>query len=158
MDFARVLRDAADAGLPFVVVGGIAVVRHGVIRATRDIDLVVEPSAEATAVLRELAVAWEATFASGAPLEIDRVVAGSLIPLATSFAYIDVLPESPSPLGYRDLAARAEVRHIDGVPAAICSLADLVALKRRAGRPRDKQDLEDLETVHGTLPSAPRGS
>lgn len=51
-DFARILGDANEAGLPFVVVGGIAVIRHGVIRATRDVDLVVEPSDDATATLR----------------------------------------------------------------------------------------------------------
>jgi hypothetical protein len=42
----------------------------------------------------------------------------------------------------------------DGVPAPICSLADLVALKRAAGRERDIADLSDLEAAHGDLPTA----
>lgn len=151
-DFARVLRDANAADLPFVVVGGIALVRHGVVRATRDIDLVVEPGEAATEIVRELAHAWHATLANGASLEPERIVAGRLIPLATPFAYVDLLPEPPAPQSYAELARRAEVKRVDGVPVPICSLADLVALKRRAGRPQDELDLADLATIHGTLP------
>jgi hypothetical protein len=41
------------------------------------------------------------------------------------------------------------------VPAPVCSLADLVALKRLAGRPQDLEDLRRLETAHGELPELP---
>jgi len=50
------------------------------------------------------------------------------------------------------LLARAETRKVDGVKAAICSLADLVAMKRAVGRERDLADLADLEAAHGELP------
>jgi len=154
-DFGRILRDATEAELPFVVVGGIAVIRHGVVRATRDVDLVVDPTEEATTTLRRLAVDWGATFGSGAVLDPERIVAGRLVPLRTPYGYVDVLPERDPPLTYREIARRADVKRIDGVPVPICSLADLVALKRLAARPRDEQDISDLETVHGALPDLP---
>jgi hypothetical protein len=44
-------------------------------------------------------------------------------------------------------------KKVDGVPAPICSLADLVTLKRAAGRERDLADLSDLEAAHGELPT-----
>ena len=49
--------------------------------------------------------------------------------------------------------SRADVKRVDGVPAPICSLADLVTLKRAAGRERDIADLADLAAAHGELPT-----
>ena len=46
----------------------------------------------------------------------------------------------------------ALVKRIDGVHAPICSLVDLVAMKRRTGRGTDQLDLERLREVHGELP------
>jgi predicted nucleotidyltransferase len=55
---------------------------------------------------------------------------------------------------FSDLLARAEIRRVDGVEAPICSLADLVAMKRSVGRERDLVDLADLESAHGELPDS----
>jgi predicted nucleotidyltransferase len=41
---------------------------------------------------------------------------------------------------------------IGGIVAPICSLVDLVAMKRAVGRERDLADLADLEAAHGELP------
>jgi predicted nucleotidyltransferase len=65
-----------------------------------------------------------------------------------------VLAERLPPLSFAELSARAEIRRVDGVEAPICSLADLVALKRIAGRERDLVDLHDLEAAHGELPDS----
>lgn len=64
------------------------------------------------------------------------------------------MPERDEPLSFEAIAARAQRRRVDGVPALVCSLADLVALKRIAGRERDLVDLSDLEAAHGTLPDS----
>ncbi|MGN6217282.1 MAG: hypothetical protein ACTHN7_10065 [Solirubrobacterales bacterium] len=45
-------------------------------------------------------------------------------------------------------------QRVDGVEAPICSLADLVSMKRAVGRERDLADLADLEAAHGALPTA----
>jgi hypothetical protein len=42
--FGRILKDLNAAEIDYVLVGGIAMIRHGVVRATRDIDAVFEPS------------------------------------------------------------------------------------------------------------------
>ncbi len=68
--------------------------------------------------------------------------------------WTNLLAENVAAVGFSDLLARAETRRVDGVEAPICSLADLVALKRIAGRERDRVDLTDLEAAHGELPDS----
>jgi len=36
-DFAAALRDLNEAGVRYVIVGGLAVIRHGAVRATKDV-------------------------------------------------------------------------------------------------------------------------
>jgi hypothetical protein len=42
--FGRILEDLNEAEVEYVLVGGIAMIRHGVVRATRDIDAVFDPT------------------------------------------------------------------------------------------------------------------
>lgn len=76
------------------------------------------------------------------------------IHLATPYGDLDLLSEKIAGISFTRLRARADVKRVDGVPAPICSLVDLVALKRAAGRERDIADLSDLEAAHGDLPTA----
>lgn len=121
--FGRILADLNGASVRYVLVGGIALIRHGVVRATRDVDAVFDPDPGNVERISELIERWGATRPDGTTFE--------------------------------DLLARADLRKVDGVEAPICSLADLVALKRTAGRERDLVDLADLREAHGELPGNP---
>jgi hypothetical protein len=154
--FGRIFADLNGAGVRYVVVGGIALIRHGVVRATRDVEVVIAPDEDNLAVVRELITEWAATRPDGSALDPDAVALGRTINLRTPHGDLDLLREPGSPLSFRELDARADERRVDGVPARICSLADLVALKRMAGRERDLVDLSDLEAAHGTLPDSRR--
>ncbi|HYM53948.1 MAG TPA: hypothetical protein VES97_01190 [Solirubrobacteraceae bacterium] len=155
--FKRILTDLNDAGVRYVLIGGIALIRHGVVRATRDVDAIIAPDAENLERVRSLISAWAATRPDGSPVPADTVAPGKTISLATPHGDLDLLAERPPPLSFAELSARAEVRRVDGVQAPICSLADLVALKRVAGRERDLVDLSDLEAAHGKLPDSRHG-
>lgn len=48
---------------------------------------------------------------------------------------------------YDELHARSTETEILGIKVAVCSIEDLKAMKRAAGRTRDLADLEDLEAV-----------
>ncbi len=52
-DFAPALRDLDEAGVRYAVVGGLAVIRHGAVRATKELDAAVPPAAENLVRLRE---------------------------------------------------------------------------------------------------------
>jgi predicted nucleotidyltransferase len=152
--FGRILEDLNRVGIRYVLIGGIALIRHGVVRATRDVDVILAPEPENLERLRGLIVEWPATRPDGSPVPNDAVAPGRTIHLATPHGELDLLAELSPPLSFAELSDRAEIRRVDGVEALICSLADLVALKRIAGRERDLVDLHDLETAHGELPDS----
>jgi hypothetical protein len=152
--FGRILGDLNRGGVSYVLRGGIALIRHGVVRATADVDAVLEPSAENLERLGALIAEWRATRPDGSPLPADAVAVGRSIHLATPHGELDFLGELSPPLTFSELLVRSDTRQVDGVAAPICSLADLVALKRLAGRDRDLADLSELEAAHGELPDS----
>ena len=155
-DFGRLLADLNAAGARYVVIGGIAVIRHGVVRATKDVDIVVAVGDATLDRVRELLGGWQATRPDGSVFDASRTpTAGWPWQLATRYGLIDILADAAPPLDLAGMLARADERRIEGVPAPVCSLADLVALKRRAGRPQDIEDLRQLEIAHGSLPDLP---
>lgn len=154
-DFGRIVNDLNTAGVKYVVVGGIALIRHGVVRATRDVDVVFDPAPANVDAIRSLIKVWEATRPDGSPLDEDAVSPSHSIHLSTPYGQLDLLSEQVTSVSFSELLERSEIRRIDGEEAPICSLIDLVSLKRAAGRERDLADLSDLEATHGFLPETP---
>jgi hypothetical protein len=154
--FGQLLADLNRAGVRYVVVGGIAVIRHGVVRATRDLDVIVAPDEDTRRRLSGLLVEWVATRPDGSAEDRPLPGHGWPLHLRTIHGLVDLMADQRPPLDLPSLLARADERRVDGVPAPICSLADLVALKRLAGRPTDEEDLRRLETAHGILPDLPK--
>lgn len=95
---------------------------------------------------------WHATSPDGSPLQTTKLAASGVLPLRTPHCLVDVLSEQLLPAAFDDVLARADVKRIDGVEAPICSFADLVAMKRAAGRGTELLDLERLAEAHGGLP------
>jgi hypothetical protein len=134
----------------YVIVGGLAVAAHGVVRATRDVDLVPEPRAEnldrLAATLTEL----------GAEHPVDGTLTGTSLArpvsfkLRTRFGDVQVLNRMPSVPPYAALRAGAiTVELAAGTVATVCSLADLRSMKTASGRPRDLVDVAELDELHG---------
>lgn len=152
--FGRILEDLNDSGVRYVLVGGIALIRHGVVRATRDIDAVFDPDPDNVERIRTLVDRWGATRPDGSPIPEGGIAGDRTIHLSTPHGELDLLSETAAALPFSDLLERAETRRVDGAEAPICSLADLVAMKRTVGRERDLVDLADLESAHGDLPDS----
>lgn len=150
--FARILENLNEAGVRYVLIGGIALIRHGVVRATRDIDAVFDPDPENVKRIQLLVSKWGATRPDGSPIPDGGISSNKSIHLATRMGDLDLVSEAVAGFEFEELLARADTRKVDGVEAPICSLADLVAMKRAVGRERDLADLADLEAAHGQLP------
>jgi predicted nucleotidyltransferase len=150
--FGRILRDLNEAGVRYVLIGGIALIRHGVVRATRDVDAVFDPDPRNVDRIRSLLEEWGATRPDGSPLPEGAVKTDRSIHLRTPFGDLDLVSEVITGIAFPDLLARSDTKKVDGVEAPICSLPDLVAMKQAVGRERDLADLADLRAAHGDLP------
>jgi hypothetical protein len=140
------------AGVDFVVIGGIAVVVHGHIRTTRDLDITYDTGRPNLDALGQALVALDARLrgvTEVVPFAPDgrTLRSAELLTLETTDGSLDLLAAPPGAPRYADLKARAEEVDIEGRIVRIASIEDLVAMKRAAGRPRDLEDIEALETI-----------
>lgn len=126
-----------EAEVRFVLVGGLAVNAWGYLRATRDIDLVPEPSAENLGALDEVL------------RELGGKGTGDRTLVATDLGQVDVLQGLPQIPSFAVLDAAATDVDLDGLTIRVCSLDHLLAMKRASDRPRDRDDLEALEATQG---------
>jgi hypothetical protein len=119
-DFAATLRDLNEAGIRYVIVGGLAVIRHGAVRATKDVDAAVAMDAENLSRLDALVGRWSATNPDGTALRTRELPAGGVLALRTRHCLVDILSEQLLPAPFDDVLSRSDVKRIDGVEAPIC--------------------------------------
>jgi len=151
--FDELLRRLVSAEVDFVVVGGLAVGAWGVVRGTKDVDVVVAPDPDNFKRVAEVAVAahghvQQGEAMLGTPISIAAALAsGEQVAIETDLGRLDVVQGLDGVPGYDELNSRASETDILGIRVAVCALADLKAMKRAAGRTRDLADLEDLEAT-----------
>jgi hypothetical protein len=138
------------AGVDYVIVGGLAVGAHGVVRATRDLDIVPDPARENMDRLATTLVA----IGGRHPIEETLTGAGLARPVSfkvgTRHGEVQVLNRMHGVPAFEQLRAdRILVKLSDDALAPVCSLPHLRAMKRAAGRPRDEVDLAELAELHG---------
>lgn len=95
--FGRLLGDLNAEGVRYVVVGGIAVIRRGVVRATRDLAVVVGVDGSTDTALSALMSRWGATRPDGSPEDRRLPSPGWPLHLRTEHGLIDILAEQPPP-------------------------------------------------------------
>lgn len=155
-----------EAEVRFVIVGGLAVGAWGYVRGTDDVDIVPDPSAEnlerLAIVLEELGgrvVIREHTLdPSGREVVKERKLTppairtflrtGDKTLVRTEIGEVDVLQGLPQIPRFAELAPRAKQTELEGVSMLVCSMEDLLAMKRAANRPEDQIDIRALEIAH----------
>jgi hypothetical protein len=155
----KIISALNDSGARYLVVGGLAVVAHGHVRFTADLDLLLDLDPQnlkkALAALRGLGYRPRLPVPAedfNDPDIRERWVREMNLEVFSLFSdqhpatEIDLFASDP--LGFNaafERALRMEVAQ--GVEATIVSLPDLLKLKRAAGRPQDLLDIEKLEAV-----------
>ncbi len=151
-DVLSMLASLADGDVDFVVIGGIAMIAHGSVRFTRDLDLVFAPDEANLDSLGRALIGLGARL-RGVEDEVPFVPDAAtlakvdVLTLETSAGWLDVHRRPAGAPPYRTLKKRAEVVELDGHEILVAAPVDLQAMKRAAGRRVDLDDLEYLEAI-----------
>lgn len=136
-----------------MLIGGLAVNAWGVVRGTKDVDIVVAPDPENLKRVAEVAVAIGGQVQTGESFLSSqfslaaRLETGEQVAIETDLGRLDVVQGLDGVPAYEELQGRATETDILGVTVAVCSVEDLKTMKRAAGRTRDLADLEDLDAA-----------
>ena len=160
MLYEELFRKLAEEDVEYVVVGGVALVLHGVIRLTADLDLFVELSEPN--LTRFIHIMKEMGYKPKAPVRAEDfikpeerarwkeekgMIVFSFFHPRRPMDLIDVFTTEPLP--YDEIRGNKKVVEARGIRIPIVSADQLKQLKRIAGRPQDLADIEALEEIEG---------
>jgi predicted nucleotidyltransferase len=159
-----IIRNLNEAGVRYLVVGGLAVVAYGYVRFTADVDLLL--GLESVNAQNAMRVFKAMGYTPRAPVPIEtfsdpamrqlwiREKAMAVFSLYSPLhpgTEIDIFVEDT--LGFDQAVKNAKSFEIArGVAALVCSLSDLIKLKAMAGRPQDLLDIQKLTALHREMP------
>jgi hypothetical protein len=157
LDPIPLLRFLEERDVEHVIIGGFAVNAHGFIRASKDLDIVPNPSRENLEKLANALLELNARNAEGDdfhkgefpldPRSAEDLSRGGNFRLVTDLGELDIMQwiaglDTDDP--YAELLEKAIEGRPAGIRVQVCGLAHLRTMKQAAGRPRDLDDLEHL--------------
>jgi hypothetical protein len=148
-DIVRIVRALEDEGVHYAVFGAMALAAHGLDRATRDLDLFIEPSEDNIARLRR---ALHVAFDDPAIEEITAEdLAGEYPAIQYGPPEVAFTIDLVSRLGEAFTFDELEVESVDvqGTMMRVVSPRTLYDMKRDTVRPRDRDDAERLRRHFG---------
>jgi hypothetical protein len=139
----------------------VAASLHGALRTTLDLDVVYARDPENVARLVR-ALAPYTPYLRGAPpglpfqLDDDTVARGLNFTLVTTLGDLDLLGEVTGGGNFDRLQLESESVRLAGFECRVVSLPQLIALKRAAGRGKDREALAELEALLEERDGPPR--
>ncbi|HEY0144199.1 MAG TPA: nucleotidyltransferase [Thermoanaerobaculia bacterium] len=152
MDFERILRILVEAGVEFVIVGGVAATVHGSARLTSDLDIAYGRTPENIKRLAG-ALAPLNPYLRGAPpnlpfqFDAATIRSGLNFTLTTDAGPLDCLGEVSGLGGYDDILMRSMAVTLYGITCRCLDLDALLDAKRAAGRAKDLEVIAELEAI-----------
>lgn len=151
-DPLRALRILVEHEVRFVVIGGLAARLWGSPTVTNDLDVCYSRD---PANLRRLAAALAELEArlrdvdEQVPFQLEArtLRAGDHFTFGTIAGNLDCLGTPAGTEGYDDLVRTAQELDLDDVRVSVAPVEDLIRMKRAAGRPKDRVELEILQAL-----------
>ena len=142
-DVTALCRSLNAAGASYLLIGGFAVIFHGAVRTTKDIDLLVDPG---PANLERLRTALS-SLPDRAVLEVEESDLRRYGVVRVADEVVVDLMASACGVTYREaLEAGIERREVDGVVIPMASPETLIRTKQTY-RPSDRADVAFLERL-----------
>ena len=147
-DLRALLTPLIRHGVDFVMVGGMAGLSHGSSYPSYDLDVVYARDREnivrLVEALREIGVRLR-----GAPADLPFLLDAKTIENGSNFTFItphgdfDILGQADGMPSYEELRSGSSVRDILGLDIRVASIEHLIAMKRAANRPKDRNMVEE---------------
>jgi len=145
--FEKLLVLLAEAGVDFVVVGGIAVSIQGYVRLTEDVDLLIDGSpANVNRLLERLATYGEGFSRELSPADFSDEEGAIRIVEETEQCQIDIFTRM-SARRYADVIVDADRFEVGGYQIAVASKASLIGWKSKSVREKDQFDAMALRCL-----------
>jgi hypothetical protein len=157
-DPERLFRAFDEAGVRFILVGGMAAILHGDVGVTIDLDIVPERSRtnleKLAAALRELSARIRAVGEPGG-VSFDcsagffaNLSPDAIVNLTTTAGDVGLTFMPSGTRGFADLERNAvAVEAVEGVTTLIASLPDIIRSKEAADRDKDRHALPRLRRL-----------
>jgi predicted nucleotidyltransferase len=160
-DVEAIFRALNDADVRYLIVGGLAVVAHGYVRATVDIDIVLNLEKEnALRAMKALdAIGYQPLVPVAATDFADEAIRRRWIEDKNMIVFQMRNPDREStrldifvdePFSFAKELAEAKWEDVAGIQAPVLRLERLLQMKRESGRPQDLLDIEQLELIAGS--------
>jgi len=135
-------------GVDFVLIGGMAGIARGSTYPSYDLDVVYarDPAniARLVASLEEIGVRLRGA-PEDLPFQLDArtIENGANFTFVTPYGDLDVLGDVAGVRSFEELVAESETKEFWGLPVRVASLDHLIAMKRAANRPKDRNMVEE---------------
>jgi hypothetical protein len=159
--FELIVRTLQEANVRYLVVGGIAVIAHGYVRLTVDVDLLIQ--LEAPNIVAALHGLERLGYKPTVPVTAEQFAQPAMRQqwiadkqMKVLKLYSDAHRETPidvfvsDPLGFNEAFNRVHYHRLTNkLDVPVCGYEDLIKLKLLAARPKDMEDLDRLKMARG---------
>jgi predicted nucleotidyltransferase len=140
-EFRKLLKSLNSSGVEYLIIGGYAVVYHGYVRTTGDLDVWIRATPENA---RRTVEAIRAIGYNPAGLKPELLLRlGGVLRIGSAPLAFDIVNQVDG-VKFEDCYQRRIQAEVDGIALNWISLADLKVNKAATGRNKDRADLDYL--------------